>query len=47
MPEIPVLGRLRQEHHCEFQASLGYVNEFRAILDYKVRLPEKKKHILF
>lgn len=35
MPEVPVLGRLRQDHHM-IEASLDYyVSEYKASLNYK------------
>lgn len=42
-PIIPELGRLSQENCQESEASLGYISEFRASLNYIAYLSQKQK----
>ena len=42
MPVISALGRLRQEDQWEFETSLGYKSELKAILNLIVRPCLKK-----
>jgi hypothetical protein len=30
MPVVPAIRRLREENHCEFEASQSYIGSFRA-----------------
>lgn len=43
MPVIPELGRLRQEDPHKFKATLGYIRDFQASLNYLVRACFKKE----
>jgi hypothetical protein len=43
MSAFPALGRQRQEDHCSFEASLGYLANFRPACDLEQQQPIKQQ----
>lgn len=43
LPVIPALRKPGWEDRCEIEASLGYMDEFKLSLDYRVRSCPKKQ----